>query len=160
MTTVGDVTKWAGLVTGIILTSLLALLGTVESAHWRIIGFLTEADFTDVISPWRIPSEALDAAAAAGSDPPTARVPTPAERSQAGLVGRACRILAGKQKSAKEEHELEKHQMELEKDIRRTMASQSSASVSASPTGKRAKYSCIDQGQEGDEEPFDKAKIE
>ena len=97
MTTVGDVTKWAGLVSGIILTSLLALLGTVESAHWRIIGFLTEADFTDVISPWRIPSEALDAAAAAGTNPPTPRAPTPAERSQAGLVGRACRVLAGKQ---------------------------------------------------------------
>ena len=71
--------------------SFFSTLGIQPTAHPRIIANIAEADFIAIVAAWRLHVPADDGTAEANIPP------TPAQASQAGLLGRASRILCGTQ---------------------------------------------------------------
>ena len=66
------------------LGSLFSLLGVTANMQPRVIGFMSAADYRAAVEQWRIGAEAA-----------TATLPTFVQRSQGGLFGRTCRLVAG-----------------------------------------------------------------
>ena len=71
--------------------SLFKLLGLTTTQAPRIIGIISEADFTTAVQAWRIPR--IDPAGQPLAPPD--RAPTMAEIGQSALFGRTCRIVSG-----------------------------------------------------------------
>lgn len=85
MSTLGAILNWIGLSDNDEhenkpRASLLTLLGASESMHPRILAILTAEQFDACIAQWTI-----------GGQPPM-----PAQRGQAGLLGRVCRLICGR----------------------------------------------------------------
>ncbi|CAK0827555.1 unnamed protein product [Prorocentrum cordatum] len=77
--------------------ALFQALGVDGSEHPRIIGALQAADFDAIVRAVQVQDPA--GGGSAGGPPPMLD-PTPAQLSQAGLLGRACRVSVGTQPSA------------------------------------------------------------
>ena len=121
--------------------SLSAHLGVGRTAAVRIVGYIPAADFETLVNGWTI-----------NSTPPT-----PAQRSQAGLLGRACRVTIGLEK------DLATAKMEADRqyaiDLAKAKASASASHTSSSQ--KRFKHSnWIDQADDAEEARLDKKTIE
>ncbi|CAK0891828.1 unnamed protein product [Prorocentrum cordatum] len=77
--------------------ALFQALGVDGSEHPRIIGALQAADFDTIVRAVQV----RDPGGGGGAGgPPPLLDPTPAQLSQAGLLGRACRVTVGTQPSA------------------------------------------------------------
>ena len=89
LATVQNVADWCGLQgtatdRATPLGSLFSLLGVTANMQPRVIGFMSAADYRAAVEQWRI-----------GADAATATLPTFVQRSQGGLFGRTCRLIAG-----------------------------------------------------------------
>ena len=89
MTEIAHVLDWVGIQgTDLDVTSargsFLTMLGMLSTQHPRLIAFVDEATFNGLVAAWPLVGQA---------------VPTPAQRSMAGIVGRVCRIVCGTQQS-------------------------------------------------------------
>ena len=77
--------------------SLFLLLGIGGMEHPRIVAFIGRMEFNDLLQKW-----AWAPAPAQGEAEEVSVSPTPAQVSQGGLLGRACRIKAGNQETIRE----------------------------------------------------------
>ena len=91
MDTLNKVADWVGLVgaVGNLATargSFLRLLGSDGSEHPRILASLSEADFNQLVSSWKLKIPGANA-----GDPSVDQAPTPIQLGQVGLLGKTCR---------------------------------------------------------------------
>ena len=96
-TDVANVASWAGM-SDPTRDSWFSYLGVGGSAHIRIIGGIDLKEYENLVAKWRLPGEGEQT-----------QQPTPAQVSQAGLIGRAVRIALGLQRTveAQRQHETE-----------------------------------------------------
>ena len=138
LTTVGAVADWVSIqgTSSDAATprgSLFRHLGISSTDHPRILGYMPADDYDAALQNWRIGAEAATAAA-----------PTFVQRSQGGLLGRTCRVLAG-----------------TELTIAQQAAASIAPAVTASGPGKRRlkMASVINQGDDNEAELMDSAAI-
>jgi hypothetical protein len=150
-TNVVEIARWAGFDEDpadpdTALGAMFAMVGVTPTAHWRIVGFISEADFTNLISggTWKIPVQ--------GSAP---RAPTPAEAAKAGIWGRACRICTGRQLTAEDEKKAQ-----VEADERKIALVTAQQANSPTSTKKVKLNAVIDQLAEAEETPLDKRTVD
>ena len=119
-TDMAKVASWAGM-TDPTRDAWFAHLGVSGSGHIRIIGGMGQKEYADQIAKWQIKDEQGEMSQ-----------PTPAQVSQAGLVGRAIRIALGLQRTveAQRQHDAEQSRIAM------ASGSNTSASNVAAVTGK------------------------
>ena len=109
--------------------ALFAVAGILGTAHPRAVGAMSLADWQALINLWRY------------GDPPAA--PSPAALVQAGLIGRAARILCGTQLSLNEEVERKKAEDAAALALAQAQAMVNQAPPSASSSSHKIKLSHI-----------------
>ena len=144
-TSVLDVATWAGFTDNgsqpaQAFGSLCQALGVLPAAAVRIVGFIPKADFDAIIGTWTIATHP----------------PTPAQRSQAGLFGRACRVTTGTEQSLDEV----KVEADRKYNIDLAAAKAAAASSTSSSPGRKFKMgNTIDQMNESEDVRLDSTKI-
>ena len=73
-------------------SSLFTLFDVEPSDHPQVLGAMTEADFRDIITQWRIINPLEGGREALGEDAPLGAPPTPGQVAKAGMLARACRL--------------------------------------------------------------------
>lgn len=135
---IGDVVGWCKMKGDVseaqsVAGSLLKLVGAEPGTPVRMLGIITETDWNAIIAEWR----------------PEDRAPSPIEKSQAALVGRASRIATGttlsQEQQAKADEEANARKIkELELQVQIAQANSPPSNVQqqtqqASPTTSRKK---------------------
>ena len=116
--------------------SLWTLLGVNNDSLDKVIGISPQAEYDSVLTNWKVPT-------ADGSPHP----PSLAQRGQAGLVGRACRVACGMESGT------------LSLAAPPVASNTSAGDAAASPKKKIKLSSVIDQTNDAEEHLLDRTKI-
>ena len=108
--------------------TLWRLLGAEAGVRWRVLGAMPQADFEALLAGWLVAGAA----------------PTPAVRSQGGLVGMAARIAAGTQLRLAAVREQMRADAELERArLEAAVVPVAPAESQSSPSGRRVKLATV-----------------
>ena len=134
--TMGQAAEWATLPDDDVRKSLWTLLGVNNDSLVKVIGISPQAEYDSVLTNWKVPT-------ADGSPHP----PSLAQRGQAGLVGRACRVACGMESGT------------LSLAAPPVASNTSAGDAAASPKKKIKLSSVIDQTNDAEEHLLDRTKI-